>query len=341
MIELTKLELDNQTISLDVAIKRLTALKFTWRGDKLEYDLLMLLASYYKKAGDNINALRTYKYIESAFNNTVSNFYITSEMVRIFNKLFLSPEFETQVDDFNAVALFYEFKELTPIGPQGDEVIIGIAKRLMRLDLLEEAAKLLNHQVKYRLSGEKRVITADQLAIILLINKKPLEAIEILDSTELENFKFHEHQYRLRLRARALIDLKKYDQALEHLKDDFSDDAEILKREAVFRAEKWNDYIQIVSTKLPQDIQVEMNPQLVQDILRLAIAYYKQNDQVELQNLSKIVGGKNEYLKNTIDLLLTTNTPVDYKNLDKTLNINQMQTLLNKYKQYMFHDQPQ
>lgn len=113
------------------AIESLGSLKFDWRGDQLEYEILMQLAIYYKTTKDIMNALRTYNYIQSAFNNKVSNFYITSEMAKIFNDVFLPGGLGEDMDDFTAVALFYEFKELNPIGKQGDNVIIAIAKRLL------------------------------------------------------------------------------------------------------------------------------------------------------------------------------------------------------------------
>ena len=51
--------------------------------------------------------------------------------------------------EYGPTDLFYEFKELNPIGEQGDDVIIAIAKRLVRLDLLENAADLLRHQINH------------------------------------------------------------------------------------------------------------------------------------------------------------------------------------------------
>src|SRR5690606_20321390 len=163
-----------------------------WRGDQLEYEILMQLAGYYKDNNGIMNSLRIYQYIQTAFNNKISNFYITSEMARIFNEVFLPGGVAETMDDFSAVALFYEFKELNPIGEQGDDVILGIAKRLVRLDLLENAEDLLRHQIKYRLQGEKRIANADNLAVVLLMNKKPNEAMLILDDTDRDNFSFNE-----------------------------------------------------------------------------------------------------------------------------------------------------
>ena len=78
-------------------------------------------------------------------------------MARIFNDVFLDGGLGEKMDDFTVVSLFYEFKELNPICEQGDDVIIGITKRLVRLDLLENAADLLRHQIKYRLQAKNEL----------------------------------------------------------------------------------------------------------------------------------------------------------------------------------------
>ena len=330
---LTLLRQEENEITVQDAIEVLERLRYDWRGDQLEYEILMQLASYYRDSKDIMNALRTYQYIQSAFNNKVSNFYITSEMARIFNDVFLPGGLGEEMDDFTVVALFYEFKELNPIGEQGDDVIIAIAKRLVRLDLLENAADLLRHQINYRLKGTKRVVNADNLSIILMMDKKPSEAILVLDDTDKDNFNFSEHEYRVRLRAKALIDLKKYDEALSYLKDDKSDDASIIRKEALFKAKRWSNFADVVGSDFAEIItRVGDDKSAAQDILRLAISYYMLNIQDQLVLISKETGDRNASLRTVVDLLISSSGSIDYKNLDRSLDIDQMKMLLDKYK---------
>lgn len=331
--DLTKIKVAEDEIDISEAIKTLESIRYSWRGDQLEYEILMQLASYYRDTKDIMNALRTYQYIQTAFNNKVSNFYITSEMARIFNDVFLPGGLGEEMDDFTVVALFYEFKELNPIGEQGDDVIIGIAKRLVRLDLLENAADLMRHQIHYRLKGHKRVVNADNLAIILIMDKKPSEAMLVLDDTDKDNFNFAKHEYRVRLRAKALTNLEKYNDALSYIKDDMTEDAEIIRREALFQAKRWNSYAEAVNADFDKTISnVGTDKSAAQDILRLAISYYMLNIHDQLVLISNSIGDKNLTLKNTIDLLATSSGPIDYKNLDRSLDIDQMKMLLDKYK---------
>ncbi|MEA0970627.1 hypothetical protein Megvenef_00594 [Candidatus Megaera venefica] len=331
--DLVKLQVEEEEITPSQAAESLEKLRFSWRGDQLEYQILLQLASYYRDSRDMLNSLRTFQYAQTAFSNKVSNFYITSEMARIFNEVFLPGGLGEEMDDFTIVALFYEFKELNPIGEQGDDVIISIAKRLVKLDLLDNASELLRHQITYRLQGEKRVTNADNLAVILMMDKKPSEAILVLDETDKDNVNFNEHQYRVRLRAQALITLEKYDDALLYLKDDNSEDGEIIRREALFQAKYWNKYADQIMPDFDDLVsRVGDNMDVAQDILRLAISYYMMNVHDQLVVISNAIGDKNAILKNTVDLLIASSGSVDYRNLDQSLDINQMKTLLDKYK---------
>ena len=56
----------------------------------------------------------------------------------------------------DAIALYFDFKEFTPPGRRGDEMIRRLAERLVALDLLGEAADLLQHQVDNRLLGRRQ-----------------------------------------------------------------------------------------------------------------------------------------------------------------------------------------
>ena len=77
----------------------------------------------------------------------------------------------------DALGMFYEFRELTPIGRRGDEMIRRLADRLVAVDLLDQAAELLQYQVDKRLEGAARAQVAARLAMVYLTNRKPDRAI--------------------------------------------------------------------------------------------------------------------------------------------------------------------
>src|SRR5262249_42906979 len=82
-----------------------------------------------------------------------------------------------------ALAIFYDFIDLTPIGPDGDEMIRHMADRLVAVDLLGPAADLLNYQVTKRLEGVARAQIATRLAMIYLMDQKPQKALDTIRST--------------------------------------------------------------------------------------------------------------------------------------------------------------
>src|SRR3546814_6011298 len=68
-------------------------------------------------------------------------------MREIFAEIYKGPG-NPEVPPLRALALYEEFMELTPAGPEGDRIIAGLADRLVEVDLLDRAAKLLEGQVR-------------------------------------------------------------------------------------------------------------------------------------------------------------------------------------------------
>src|SRR6202044_2188695 len=83
----------------------------------------------------------------------------------------------------DALALFYDFRELTPIGRRGDEMIRRLADRLVAVDLLDQAADLLQYQVDNRLEGAAKAQVATRLAVVYLMDHKADRALAALRST--------------------------------------------------------------------------------------------------------------------------------------------------------------
>ena len=107
---------------------------------------------------------------------------IQDEAAVTFDSLFLAGKGDA-LPPIEALGLFYDFRELTPIGRRGDEMIRRLADRLVAVDLLDQAAELLQHQVDHRLQGAARAQVATRLAVIYLMNHKPDRALATLQAT--------------------------------------------------------------------------------------------------------------------------------------------------------------
>src|SRR5258708_16987710 len=79
--------------------------------------------------------------------------------VALFAQFFLSPKGD-DLPPVDALGIFYEYRELTPIGRRGDEMIRHLADRLVAVDLLDQASELLQYQVDKRLEGAARAQVA-------------------------------------------------------------------------------------------------------------------------------------------------------------------------------------
>src|SRR5439155_21039238 len=139
---------------------------------------------------------------------------IQDEAVTTFDGLFLAGKGDA-MPAIDALSLFYDFRELTPIGRRGDEMIRRLTDRLVSVDLLDQAAELLQHQIDHRLQGAARAQVATRLAVVYLMNRKPDRALATLQSTRITDLSNDLRDQRLLLEARALSNLGRHDVALE------------------------------------------------------------------------------------------------------------------------------
>jgi hypothetical protein len=165
---------------------------------------------------------------------------IQDEAAATFDSLFLAGKGDT-LPAIDALALFYDFRELTPIGSRGDEMIRRLADRLVSVDLLDQAADLLQYQVDHRLQGAARAQVATRLAVIYLMNRKADRALAALRATRSADLANALRNQRLLLEARALSDLGRHDVALEVIADIDGREATRLRSDILWAAKRWDE----------------------------------------------------------------------------------------------------
>jgi tetratricopeptide (TPR) repeat protein len=198
----------------DDVISQLETLTTIWRGDETEIEALQMLARLYtadNRCRDSFYVMRS---ALAAHPNSDMTRRIQQEAARTFDALFLSGKGDA-LPAIDALALFYDFRELTPIGRRGDEMIRRLADRLVAVDLLDQAAELLQYQVDNRLQGAARAQVATRLAVIYLMNRKADRALATLRATRTADLTNEVRNQRLLLEARALSDMGRHDVALE------------------------------------------------------------------------------------------------------------------------------
>jgi hypothetical protein len=273
-------------LSQDAAISQLEMLRYRWRGDVLELKTLRKLGALYfdkQRWHDGLQILRT---ASQSFPNEDVARRAQDDMRDTFEALFLKGKADA-IPPVAALSLFYDFIDLTPIGPNGDEMIRRMADRLVAVDLLGPAAQLLNYQVTKRLDGIARAQVATRLAMIELMDHKPKDALEALRSTRIAGLPDDINHQRTLLEARALAALKQWDQALDMIAVDEQPDTRQLRADVYWESGNWavagQKAEELVGDRWSDATALTGDER--REIMRAAIAYSLANDQTDLERL--------------------------------------------------------
>jgi len=280
--------LRNRSGELDAtgAIAELRGLSVAWRGDEIEAGTLRRLGALEAERGDHRAAFATLDAALKARPESAQTRDLQDEMAALFSRLFADGEADT-MPALEALALFYDFQSLVPSGRRGDEMIRRMADRLVEIDLLPQAANLLEHQVFERLRGAERAQVAAKLALVHLLNRKPMEALRVLERTRLAALPAEIHRQRALLEARGLIETGRIELALELLEGVDDPQAGSLAVEALWSSQAWQKAAERIELNFADR---HARPEPLADaerheVLRAAIAYALTGDTIGLNRL--------------------------------------------------------
>jgi thioredoxin-like negative regulator of GroEL len=222
------------------AITALETIAAVWRGDETEIEALQLLARLYTEQGRYRDAFQVMRTALAAHPNSGMTRRIHEEAAETFDSLFLAGKGDA-LPAIDALSLFYDFRDLTPIGRRGDEMIRRLADRLVAVDLLGQAAELLQHQVDHRLQGAARAQVATRLAVVYLMNRKADRALAVLRTTRSADLSNELRNQRLLLEARALSDLGRHDVALEVVANIPGRETIRLRADILWAGKRWGE----------------------------------------------------------------------------------------------------
>ncbi|ABA04389.1 tetratricopeptide TPR_4 protein [Nitrobacter winogradskyi Nb-255] len=261
------------------ALRDLETLSVMWRGDRLEVQTLKMLMALYVDAGRYAEALAVSRTATRLEPDSAMSRQIQDDASALFARLFLSTKGDN-LPPVDALAMFYDFRDLTPIGRRGDEMIRRLADRLVAFDLLDQAGELLQYQVDHRLEGAARAQVAARLATIYLMNRKPDRAIAALRTTRIADLAGALRQQRLLLEARAESDIGRRDLALDIIFNLDGREAIRLRSDIYWASRRWREASEQVElyygerwrdlTPLTQDEK--------SDIIRAVIGYALSED---------------------------------------------------------------
>jgi tetratricopeptide (TPR) repeat protein len=272
-------------------LRELETLGVTWRGDALEVQTLEMLARIYADSG---------RYAESfAAVRTANRLSPNSDIARqgqdaasaLFAQLFLGQKGD-DLPPIDALGMFYDYRELTPIGRRGDEMIRKLADRLVAVDLLDQAAELLQYQIDKRLEGAARAQVAARLAIVYLTNRKPDRAITALRSTRIADLSGELRQQRLLLEARAQSDVGRHDLALDIVSSLSGRETVRLRSDIYWASRQWREsaeQIELYYADRWRDFK-PLNPAEKSDMIRAVVGYALAEDTIGLERFREKYG---------------------------------------------------
>lgn len=233
-----RLSLAKGTMKADAAARELEGLRWRWRGDATELAVIRQLGQLYLSQGLYREALTALKGAGPGLNRLEGAADIQADLGNAFRSLFLEGGADG-LQPVQALGLFYDFRELTPIGADGDEMVRRLARRLVDVDLLDQAAELLKYQVDHRLEGVAKAQVATDLAAVYLMDRQPEPALQAIWSSRTTILPSALNTERRALEARALMELGRFDHALEVLGSDSSDEARDVRAEVFWKQQKW------------------------------------------------------------------------------------------------------
>lgn len=283
-----EIDLRSRTGSLGAtqAIEQLDRLRFQWRGDDTELAILRRLAQLHIEVGDPRNGLSIMRAAVTNFPKSPLAREMRDEMGRIFETLFVGGTAD-KMPPVQALGLYYDFKELTPIGRLGDDMIRRLVDRLISVDLLAQAAELLQHQVDNRLQGVAKASVATRLAVVYLLDRKPEKALAAIHQSRQTLLPDTLARERRLLEARALSELRQYEAALDVV--DGLEDSETtrLRADIYWAARNWPAAaakLEALVTPLQAGSQpLERDARF--NVIRAAIAYSLADDAAGLARL--------------------------------------------------------
>lgn len=221
------------------AIAPLEALRFINRGGEFEFNLLRKLGSLYLDDNQPRKGLVALRSAAANFPKRPEAKEIGDQMSAAFRGLYLDGGAD-RLSPLTAVALYDEFRELTPAGVEGDRMMSLLADRLVNVDLLGRAGELLDDLVAKRLSGLDKAHAGTRLAAIRMLDQKPELALKALkDSAVDEVLPSDLVAERKRLEARATFDSGDTLGGIAMLEGDGSLEAKWLRADMQWRVREW------------------------------------------------------------------------------------------------------
>ncbi len=299
LLRATALKLELGMITPVQAAESYDGLRYRWRGGATELDTIRTLGQLYIGQGRYREALEALRSAGTRLPDLPQAVALQEELSAAFRSLFLDG-LADGLEPVQALALFYDFKELTPIGADGDLMVRRLVRRLVDVDLLGQAAELLRYQVDNRLDGVPKAQVSTDLALIQLMDRKPEQALAAINNSRTTVLPPALNAERRIITARSLMALGRLDAAEEILEQDNTPESREVKAEIAWKGRNWAVAGALFEAGLGERWKspLPLRPDEEGRLLRAGVAYSLAGDDAALGRLRERFDGFIEQSRN-------------------------------------------
>lgn len=286
LLRATRLKQEMGTVTPTQAAAVYDNLRYRWRGDATELETIRTLGQLYLGQGRYREALEALRSAGTRMPDRPQAAELQADLANAFRALFLDGMADG-LEPIQSLALFKDFQELTPPGADGDLMVRKIVRRLVDVDLLREASKLLQYQVENRLDGVPKAQVATDLALIYLMDRKPEQALAAINGSRTTILPAALNAERRILTARALMALGRLDAAAEIIEPDGSADAQDVRAEIAWKGHNWALAGSLFEKAIGERWKsvLPLRPDEESKLLRAGVAYSLAGDDAALTRL--------------------------------------------------------
>jgi len=318
--------LNHNGMKKEEAIDHLERLHLNWHGDGLELKVLELLGDLYNEKKDYVNAMRVWNIGVTSFPSTQTAIDMSHKMQEAFAQLYNGDGMNT-LPPMDALTIYYQYKSYAPSGSAGREITARLADRLIAIDLLDQAANLLDHQMRFDTDKIQRSNIGAKVASIYLTAHQPRKALAALEDSVYGENPTSLQLIRNRLIAEALFEVNEPDRAVQVIGHDDSLEAERIRLNIYWQRKEWPNVITSVEgmLKARRNANAPLTQDESEDVLKLALAYVFQNNTLQLQYLRDyfgplMVGNPNKPIFDFVTATDVTPAPGNFDDVVKQLS---------------------
>ncbi len=299
MLRATRLKQELGQITPAQAANTYDGLRYRWRGDSTELETIRTLGQLYLGQGRYREALEALRSAGTRLPDLPEAVQLQSDLANAFRALFLDGMADG-LEPIQALALFRDFQELTPPGADGDLMVRKMVRRLVDVDLLTDAANLLQYQVENRLDGVPKAQVATDLALIYLMDRKPEQALSAINGSRTTVLPGNLNAERRILTARALMALGRLEAAAEIIEPDKTPDAQDVRAEIAWKGHDWALAGSMFESSMADRWKspLPLRPDEESKLLRAGVAYSLAGDDAALTRLRDHFAGYIELARN-------------------------------------------